>query len=256
MRKVPEAPLVLTRPASQSAAWIEALTALAVPVCSLPLIEVAPVPEALAPARLALQGSQVVFFTSPAAVQALWQGETLELPGHTLAACVGPGTAAALRAQGVLQVLSPAESAAQFDSEALWPLLEANRQWAGQRVLWLRGDGGRDWLIEQLRRLGAVLDVQTIYRRRPAKLATDQLTALMAQPALWLFSSSEALGHLASKLSALGLPPPEALFTHPRIEERAKALGWPCYEARVVAPRPSDVAQAYHAWQASRPSLQ
>lgn len=256
MHKVPEAPLVLTRPASQEAAWLEALTALAVPVCSLPLIEVAPVPEALAPARAALQDAQVVFFTSPAAVQALFQGEALPWPAHTLAVCVGPGTAAALRAQGVPQVLSPAADALQFDSETLWPLLETNRQWAGQRVLWLRGDGGRDWLIEQLRGQGAALDVQTIYRRSPVKLATDQLTALMAQPALWLFSSSEALGHLASKLSELGLSPPEGLFTHPRIAERAQALGWPCYEARVVAPRPSDVAQAYHVWRAGQQSLQ
>ncbi len=248
MPKVPNPPLVLTRPADQAASWLEALTALEVPVCSLPLIAVSPVQEAIAPSRAALSSAQAVFFTSPAAVQALWQGSALAWPAHLLAVCVGPGTAAALRAQGVARVLSPPSDAEQFDSEALWPLLQAERPWQGERVLWLRGDGGRDWLIERLRGEGAQVDVQTIYRRSAAPLPEAQLQALLASPALWLFSSSEALGHLAAARPELAASPPPALFTHSRIADSARALGWQLGAANVVPPRPADVARAYHAW--------
>jgi uroporphyrinogen-III synthase len=148
----------------------------------------------------------------------------------------------------VARVLSPPNDAEQFDSETLWPLLQAERPWQGERVLWLRGDGGRDWLIERLRGEGAQVDVQTIYRRSAAPLPEAQLQALLASPALWLFSSSEALGHLAAARPELAASPPPALFTHSRIADSARALGWQLGAAKVVPPRPADVARAYHAW--------
>ena len=69
------------------------------------------------------------------------------------------------------------------------------------------------------------------------------LRAGLREPLLWLFSSGEAVGHLAA-LAEVDWPRLRALATHPRIAERLAALG--C-SAQVVAPRPEDVAQAWKA---------
>lgn len=236
--------LVLTRPAAQAADWALQLARLGVPTRLRPLIDTAPLPEAQAAARESAQRADWVFFTSTAAVEALF-GSGWAWPAQATALCVGPGTAAALRAAGVARVLCPDHDAPQFDSEALWPLLQP-RLTPGARVLWLRGDGGRDWLIEQLRSAGAQVEPLAVYTRRAPQLAEAELRELqqwLQEPLLWLFSSGEAVGHLDA-LTAVPWPRLRALATHPRIAERLAELG--C-RAQVLPPRPEDVALAWKA---------
>ncbi|WP_204267546.1 uroporphyrinogen-III synthase, partial [Escherichia coli] len=59
---------------------------------------------------------------------------------------------------------APAQ-AASLDSEHLWEQLSERRNWAGARVLLLRGDGGRDWLAERLAECGAQVEAVTVYHR-------------------------------------------------------------------------------------------
>lgn len=235
--------LVLTRPAAQAAEWAQQLQRLGVPTRLRPLIETQALPEAQATARAQAAQADWVFFTSSAAVDALFGGDDWAWPAQATALCVGPGTAAALRAAGVTRLLCPPDDAPQFDSETLWPLLRPRLQPCA-RVLWLRGDGGRDWLIEQLREAGAAVDPLAVYTRRAPELdaaARTELQAWLGQPLLWLFSSGEAVGHLQA-LARVDWPRLRALATHPRIAERLAALG--C-EARVLPPQPEAVAAAW-----------
>lgn len=236
------APLVLTRPAAQALGWARQLEAAGVPVRLRPLIDIEPDAQGAAAARQALNGADGVFFSSPAAVQALG---ALAWPALLPAACVGPGTAAALRAIGVLQVLSPPPQADQFDSEALWPVLEAAGPWQGKRWVWLRGDGGREWLMDRLRQAGAEVRPITVYHRRAPEVDPLTLAVELAQPALWLFSSSEALEHLSRMVPTAAWDRVSALATHPRIAQRAIALGMSVQEVR---PEVAAVVAAWRQW--------
>ncbi len=247
------APLVLTRPAAQQAAWCQALTALGVPVRGWPLIDIGPAPDphAASAAWEKLPGARLAFFASPNAVEAFMAArpEGQSWPATCWAACVGPGSADALRAAGVppQRVLAPDLEAAQFDSEALWPLLmQVAPDWRGQPVILLRGQGGREWLADRLRAQGAQVHAIAVYQRQrpqPDASALAQLKAWMREvPApLWLLSSSEAVGHWQT-LVGMPLPPLPALATHPRIAQAAREAGLVVTE---VAPTVAAVAAAW-----------
>lgn len=246
-------PLILTRPAAQAQAWARELAGLGVATRCLPLIETTAIPGVQAEARRRAAASDWVFFTSPAAVAALFEGGWA-WPEGLRATCVGPGTATALRAAGVpsAQLLSPPADAEQFDSEHLWPSLSAAAEWPGQRLLWLCGEGGRDWLIQRLREAGARVELLPIYRREAPAIDRARLAELLDAPALWLFSSSEAIAHLQQLAPAhTAWARLQALATHPRIAERAARLGIRC---QVLSPQPAAVAAAWQRWSAGSAS--
>lgn len=247
------APLVLTRPAAQQAAWCEALTALGVPVRGWPLIDIGPAPDPRAPSAAwrMLPSARLAFFASPNAVEAFMAARP---PGQVWptacwAACVGPGSADALRAAGVppQRVLAPDVEAAQFDSEALWPLLmQVVQEWRGQPAMLLRGQGGREWLADRLRAQGAQVHAIAVYQRQcpqPDASALAQLRSWMGEaPApLWLLSSSEAVTNWRA-LVGMPLPPLPVLATHPRIAQAAREAGLNVTE---VAPTVAAVAEAW-----------
>lgn len=245
-------PLVLTRPATQAEAWAQALRERGVPLLLQPLIVTTALPEAQVQARQEAEAADWVFFSSPAAVTALFD-RGWAWPAGRRAVCVGPGTAAALREAGVpaALILCPPDEAEQFDSERLWPLLQAADAWAGRRMLLLRGDGGRDWLMQRLREAGAEVRPLSVYRRSAPQLDAGGLASLrelLRQPALWLFSSSEALDHLQALAGDTEWASLQALVTHPRIGERAGRLGM---QVQIVRPQPEDVAAAWSAWRNS-----
>ena len=143
------------------------------------------------------------------------------------AAAVGAGTAAALRAHGVPQVLAPP---AGGDSESLLAL-PAMQQVSGQRVLVFRGIGGREQLADTLRARGAQVEYVECYRRvRPAadpeplraRLRRGELDAVTA-------ASGEALANLLEFAGAELTPELVALpvfVTHVNIGEAAQRLGF------------------------------
>jgi uroporphyrinogen-III synthase len=104
-------------------------------------------------------------------------------------------------------------------------------------VLFVRGDGGRDWLAERLLEAGAQVEHISAYRRGVPSLDEDErriLQAAIAAPRahLWWFSSAQAIDHLAV-LGPVGSDWREAraLATHPRIAERARQLGFGAVES-------------------------
>jgi uroporphyrinogen-III synthase len=247
---------LVTRPRAQGEAWLRRLTALGVRAELLPLIDISPAPDAAGLGRWAKTLAKgppgpaaLVMFVSPNAAQGLFDALPAgwHWPASAWAGATGPGTAAALRAAGVPDeaIVVPAADAAQFDSEALWALLEPRRSWAGTRTAIVRGDGGRDWLADRLREAGAQVEFVQSYSRRAPQLGPQErqlLEQALAGPTAfaWLMSSSEAVEHLRALAPAASWDDALALASHPRIAQSARRLGF----GRVIEVRPTPQAVA------------
>ena len=269
--------VIVTRPAHDAQHWVEQLQLGGTSAHALPLIEIAPASaaqdiDALQQAWQTLDRYAACMFVSGNAASYFFTQKSLlaqckwaQPAINNIAACTlpgvpmglrfmapGPGTAAALLAEGVPagQIDTPSADALQFDSEALWQVV-GQRDWQGRRVLVVRGQSrgsgpaaaassGRDWLTRQLHGAGAQVDLVSVYERRAPCLSEAQLECAQqasTDGSVWLFSSSEAVANLSS---ALGLSVPDwrrarAIATHPRIAETLRAAGW----GVVVASRPA-----------------
>lgn len=241
--------LVVTRPQPQADEWVQKLRTLGQDALALPLLRILPAPghaEAVAQAwgAIAQKHYALVMFVSPNAVLQFFSARPGSLVAGwidgVIAAATGPGTVLALRSAGVPEacIVSPTEHSPQFDAEALWLQHLVAMPWAGRRVLIVRGESGRDWLADTLRSQGAQVDLIAAYRRLGpawddagfgvvwARVAADP------QQHAWLFSSSEAVRHLAQRLQGgdeaerrLWAMP--AIATHERIAETALGAGFP-----------------------------
>jgi uroporphyrinogen-III synthase len=216
--------------------WVERLVARGVDAVAVPLIEIGPPaePRAVSEAWAGLSDRDLVVFVSVNAVERFFAARPADAswPGGLHAAAPGPGTGASLQKEGVpaAEIVAPAADAAQLDSESLWQALRET-DWNGRSVLVVRGDGGRDWLIDRFVEAGATVEAVAAYRRLPPWLSSEErrrVAAAFAAPAAhaWLFSSSEAIGHLAALDGFAIGPGSRALATHPRIAARARQAGF------------------------------
>ncbi|WP_443743840.1 uroporphyrinogen-III synthase [Sutterella sp.] len=185
--------------------------------------------------RLAhLDDVEMVVLPSPAAVTAVahW---VREWPEHITLATVGEGTARVIRAawgDGV-KLIYPEGDAEHSGSEALWPIVQAHG--APSRVLFLRGQTGREWLPEQFRRIGSDVVVLCAYVRVPLELSAQalrQLRRAASSPAPVVYiTSTDAVDVLMHAVR----PVPEArdwitsgvaVTIHPRIVARLGEAGF------------------------------
>jgi len=246
--------VLVVRPRAQAVDWVAALAALGVAARALPLIAIQPAPDAASVAQAfaavaASTAQPLLVFVSPNAVHGFFEAAGAPAwPREAWAAATGPGSVAALRERGVPddRIVAPDAAAAQFDSEALWSRIAA-WPWAGRPAWIVRGNGGRDWLAEQLRAAGAEVHVVQSYARAAPSLTADEralLDAALAEPArwIWMFSSSEAIANLEALAPGAVWHCGRALASHPRIAERARALGFG--DVGIVAPSPAAVAAA------------
>lgn len=263
--------LLITRPQAQAEAWVQDLRAAGLDAEALPLLATAALddPRAVRAAWADPAGWDLIVAVSPNAVQHALAARPpgLPWPPGGLLGAPGPGTARAWAEGGAppSRLRAPGAQAPRHDTEALWALLAAERDWRGARVLILRGtaDGagpqaaaeappppdpgpeagpdrgvGREWLGEVLARAGAQVHTLACYRRGAPAAPTARLQALAADAAglAWVFSSREALEQLGALGVAAGLAPAEApwtpwragraLATHPRIAAAAEAAGF------------------------------
>lgn len=237
--------VLVTRPATQADEWVLQLRAKGLEAVALPLIGISPainsMPVVLAWVQLAKR--KLVVFVSPNAAEQFFAVKPAGLfwPAHVYAASPGPGTSQMLLKLGVPRdrLIEPAPDSTQFDSESLWTQL-APMDWKGAGVLLVRGDGGREWLADKLSSQGALVSKLVAYHTTPPKFSKSQralLNAALAFPQhhLWLFSSSEAVTHLAASVTFGNWDKAWAVTTHPRIAARAQELGF----SNVVQTRPT-----------------
>jgi uroporphyrinogen-III synthase len=253
--------VLVTRPQPQADDWVRQLRQMGVDAQALPLLDIAAPadPQAVRDALAQLATQDLVMFVSPSAVERFLaqRAPGQRWPAGVLAGSTGEGTRRALLAAGVpsADIVSPPSAEGRFDSEALWQQLQLRRDWRGATALIVRGDGGRDWLADALRGRGARVQFVEAYRRaapQPDAAGLALLGEALREPerTLWLFSSSEAVGHLPALAADVGAALPtraersvwaasHALATHPRIADAARALGFAAVD--VVAPSPAAV---------------
>lgn len=234
------ATVVITRPLAQAQPLAARVAALGRPVEVLPLLEIAPLADStLLQSTLAgLASYALVAFVSPNAIDAAF-AHIAAWPEGVTAAVVGEGSRAALAAHGVTDanthIASPANPA-HADTEHLLQALDLNAL-RGARVLIVRGESGRELMGDAFRAAGADVTVVAAYRRStpamtPALGAT--LERLLARPADWVITSSEALRgllQLAAQLpggasAVVKLQQQHLIVPHARIAQTANGLGF------------------------------
>lgn len=231
--------ILITRPAHQAgplAALIHAAGGRPVIFPTLEILDPAdPLPLRNAIDRL--DTYDLAIFISPNAVTRVMErmAGRRGWPAGLRVAAIGKGGVRELERHGIHAVIAPQRS---FDSERLleMPQLQAV---SGQRVLILRGDGGRELLGDTLAARGALVDYVACYRR--ARPQTDPAPLLQA----WMHdgvhamvvTSSEGLRNLFVMLGKPGeslLQHTPLLAPHPRIAAVARELG--CRDVIGTAP--------------------
>jgi uroporphyrinogen-III synthase len=231
--------VLVTRPAHQAGRLCALVEARGGRAIRFPALEIR---DALDPAAAedllrAANAFDLVLFVSANAVERA--APHLPRPLRPALGGVGEGTARALQAHSLEPALIPTTSA---DSEGLLalPELQAMR---GQRVLIVRGEGGRALLGDGLRARGAEVRYAEVYRRAlPAADPTPLLAAWPQQVQVAVASSREILDNLVVLVGEAGRPLLEQtplVVVNERTAAHARALG---LRRVIVAGGPGDEA--------------
>lgn len=166
-------------------------------------------------------------------------------PGMKLAA-IGPGTARALGIHGRKPDILPRDGA---NSESLLKLKALNAV-DNQRILIVRGQGGRELLAETLEERGAEVDYAQVYRRAVPRVDHSELGDWFRQGKVdaIMVTSREALLNMDRMLSPALTPylrSAQLLVSSARVIKLAAALG--IRRRPVIAADASDRALV-HAW--------
>lgn len=222
--------IVVTRPAAQAALLADLIRAQGGEPVLFPTIDIEALDDCsgLDAALAQLSSFDLVVFVSANAVQQAWarlDARGWAWPAQPRAAATGPATAAQLSARGNKNVLYPPQ---RFDSEGLLAELERTGM-APQRVLIVRGSGGREWLADALAARGAAVQTVASYVRVQGRADNAPLRRLAADQGLGAITvtSSEGGAHLLAMLGADGVAIVNQvpLFVpHPRIAARMRAL--------------------------------
>jgi uroporphyrinogen-III synthase len=166
--------VLVTRPSHQAAPLCRQLEAAGAAVTRFPALELQPLadPRTWATRLGELATFDLIIFASANAVRfgaALLQ-QRRDLP----LAAIGPATARALNQAGYRVSVQPVEG---FDSESLLRHPTLTRV-AGNRVLLIKGQGGRELLESELARRGALVTTAEVYRRQCPSATPAELGAL------------------------------------------------------------------------------
>jgi uroporphyrinogen III methyltransferase/synthase len=219
MRPLAGLSVAVTRARAQASELAERLRRLGAVVVEAPAIRIVPLDGPVpSPA-----GYDLVCLTSPNGVRLLFERlgvagtDARALAGARVAA-IGPGTAAALRAHGVIADVVPSE---RFVAEGL---VEALAEVPVSRALVARAAEARDVLVDALRARGVEVDVVALYETVAEPLGDEQVAAVRAADYVTFTSSStvrfllEALSGdgagLAGRLVSIGPVTSAALRSH------------------------------------------
>lgn len=196
--------VLVTRPQGQAAELAASLAAAGYPAYCLPLIELQPLLE-LPPAQralvLALDHYQHIIFISGNAVRfgmSVIGDYWPQLPVGLYWYAIGEATARMLGEYGV-EAITPG---AAMTSEGL--LAHSKLQAVqGQRILIIKGEGGRATLAEELSRRGGTVDELACYRRTCPGYTPEEVAGKLSQwqIGLVMISSGEGLANLLALLS-------------------------------------------------------
>jgi uroporphyrinogen III methyltransferase/synthase len=213
--------VVVTRARAQASVLVEKLTALGAETVELPTIEIVDAAdrgEALHAAAARLGEYDWVVFTSVNAVDRLFAGvRDARAFGSAKVAAVGPGTAGALAARGVVADLVPHSAVAEA-------LVESFPAGPG-RVLLPQAAAARPVLAEGLLAKDWQVDVVEAYRTVAAQPSEDALAAAAKADAIAFTSSSTVTSWLA--LAGTDALPPVVACIGPVTAATAAEYGVP-----------------------------
>ncbi len=229
--------VLVTRPEHQAENLIQLLQAEGAEPVPFPLLQIEPITETssgfhiLKQQIMDLDLFQHLIFVSPNAanfgcdwIDQYWP----QLPVGIQWLAIGKKTAETLSNFGI----DAYHSSLGYDSEAL---LEspALQNIAGEKVLIMRGEGGREKLAEELRARGAEVSYAELYRRScPDHNNNDILQALQPSPDYIMISSGEGLNNLLNlakqtiQLSADSLRQCHLVVPSERINKEARQAGF------------------------------
>jgi len=173
--------VAVTRARAQASALAARLVALGAHVVEAPAIRTEPL-EASLPADLAAY--DLLCVTSPNGARRLLEvaGDARALAGPAIAA-IGPGTADALRAGGIVADIVPPRAVAES-------LVEALAQRPVQRALIARAEQARDVLPDALRARGAEVEILALYRTAAEPLSEAALESALGADYVTFTSAS------------------------------------------------------------------
>lgn len=248
--------VLITRPAHQATGLIAAVTAAGWEAIPFPVLAIAPVPDrsAALAALAAAAAAQLLIFISPNAVAQAVSLLPDGLPTAPRLAAVGDATAAALQYHfGRAPDLLPASG--RYDSEGLLAL-PALQQLQQQRVVIVRGVGGRELLASVLRQRGAEVVYAELYQRQ---LPASDAAALLQQRdrvAMVTITSGEALRNLCTLIDRAGggewLRQLPLLLVGERNIALAATLGFKQPPRLAAGAGDAALLAALEAWQAQR----
>ena len=240
-----QAHVLITRPAHQAHRLKELITELGGIAVSLPTLAIAPVADTQQlKAKLAkLADYDFLIFVSANAVTMLQQQVDNDKMPATLKGqwvAIGEATAQAMQQIGWTVDIVPRQG---FNSEALLATA-ALQNVAGQKILIVRGHGGREILSTQLSARGANVDYLDIYQRVLPSVNTTETLNLLNQQRLSAITmtSGEALHNLMTLIDAHYhqlLKAVPLIVLSERIGHIAQHIG---FKHIAVAKKPTDAA--------------
>ncbi|MES1994414.1 MAG: uroporphyrinogen-III synthase [Pseudomonadota bacterium] len=190
--------ILVTRPAHQAEGLCERIATAGGTAVRLPTLEIIPTTDTAAAQRAleaALEADWLIFTSANAVSHALVLRPDLLAHSSARIAAIGAATAHALRDAGRAPDRVPT---GDYRSESLLnePDLAAP---IGQRMVIVRGVGGRTLLADSLRHRGAEVSYAEVYQRQRPVTPPEAVAERLSQPALpdaLVFTSPEALANL------------------------------------------------------------
>jgi len=233
--------VLVTRPVAQAKGLIKAIEAQAGVAIACPALVIEPLPETAANKQKIIDLDRydaLIVISRNAAQMGLSRIENYwpQLPAHLRWFAVGKSTAACLASEGIA-VRVPAVG---FNSEALLELPEL-QQLSDQRILILKGEGGRELLEQHLAERGATVETLALYQRVAVSYSKSQLQTLFAngKPDALIATSVDVLKAMDKLLTAVladrfALP---LVVASERISDAARQLG---YRRIITSPSAAD----------------
>ncbi|MEH6583069.1 MAG: uroporphyrinogen-III synthase [Halioglobus sp.] len=254
--------VLVTRPEGQAAALCAGLEKRGFQAFSQPMLELVACEQLTQPQQrhiAELDLYQHIIFISGNAVQfgMAWMHKTWPtLPGSPAWYAIGGATARRLGEYGV-QLVS---SSAGMSSESLLEHSDLQAV-AGQRVLIVKGHGGRVSLQQELGRRGARVDELACYRRQCPSLGTGALAQKLSQwqIGLVLVSSGEGLQNMMTLLGSedgarvLNMP---LIVPSARVASQARDLGFLTVDSAENASDAAVLQAVENRWQISNKALE
>lgn len=232
--------VLTTRPTRMAARLSEPLLAAGFEPINLPLFAIRPLPvtPAIKDALLNLDNYQKIFVLSPSAAEVfLDQAENYwpQWPVGIQWFTVGKGSHDILSQAGVFAHYPPPETGDTSEALLQLALLTCVKE---EKILLVKGEGGRNLLFDELSQRGAQVDNLIIYQREAVELSSEQITSLL-NPDYFarILTSGEALEafnritthHLGSDNVKLATFKNKACILLPsqRLVDKAQQLGFP-----------------------------